>query len=623
MGAKNPVSRTEKNFPELPTGWALGVDSFSSPLLPRQGFVRWCENAANKAGLWQTRPGYLTALELSTTDGTSPFFQWWSAASSPLLLPQGFCLFTPTNGNPFAVIAVSGTVWTAPVNTDGSLGALAQLANVVFSPNAQQVVFCNTLQTQTVVDGVPETPCAARNILIMQDGGSRSCFWDGTTSGSSNPNKKIVVLPDGNTTYPADFNQTRIGQWMAWSGNRLFLSLGPQVFASDLGDPLHFTEELILDSTPVINFPSPVTGMTDRGTSGNVNSQAIIFTEDQTWALWSGVQQRIPDPTNGYPGWAGTPNFFTKIFAGTGCVAGKTIINHRGIIYWLSAGGLVSFDSINTVTSSQNLPAINYEEAYANFLASSNQQTACAGAFQSYLLFSLGGGPTTAGQTVNSGTQVLDRQPLPVTPQEVNSWQGVWTGISPVEWASGNMFGIPRCYALSFDQDGTLRVYQAFQGNRADNGQPIPWSVETPLHQMNGIFDVQNLLYGRAFLQNVLGNLKMQWLWKGTRGEWHEWFLDENAAPAPLTVSATPGSLLTPIPAFNPAVGATTPLPLTFQSQVRDIKSPNLRGDDGDGSSLVEANGELVDSKDRAFGITFQFLGRGALGAYQIGRAHV
>ena len=51
---------------------------------------------------------------------------------------------------------------------------------------------------------------------------------------------------------------------------------------------------------------------------------------------------------------------------------------------------------------------------------------------------------------------------------------------------------------------------------------------------------------------------------------------------------------------------------------MRDIKSPNLRGDEGDGSSLVEANGQMVDNIDRAFAVQFQFYGRGALGAYRI-----
>ena len=613
MSAVNPISRRQTDQPQIETGFSNGCDSFSDPILPRPGFVRWCENAENTGGAFQTRPGFKTALEIAFTDGTSDLWAWYSAAGEPLLVPQGFTFFEPTNDGPYLVFAISGGVFAARLNTDGSVQAPFWLRNIAFSPYAEQVVFCNTIQSQTVVDGIPDTPIAATNILIMQDGGSRACYWDGTTNATLNPQKQAVVDPvSGNTTYPADYNQTRIGLWMAWSGNRLFLSLGNQVFASDLGDPLHFTEELTLTAVPVINYPTAVTGMIDRGTSGNVNSQVIIFTADQTWALWSGVQQRIPDPTNFYPGWIGTPNFQSKIFAGTGCVAGKSVVNHRGLIYWLSAAGLVSFNSINTVTSSQNLPPINYEEAYANSLVGANQQRAVCGAFDKWLLLCVAAGPTRGGIGANSQMQVLNRQPMPVTPVEVNSWQGVWTGVSPVEWASLNVYGVPRAYCLSFDQDGGIRIYQAFQGNRADNGQPVPWMVETPLHAVSGgWFDRANLLYLRCFMQNIIGNLAMKWLWKSTRGQWHEILTT--------SVTATPGSLLTPIGQFNPPVGNVAPVPTAFVPQSRDISSRNLRGAQiGDGSSLVEARGDQPDQNDRAFAACFQFSGRGSLDAYRL-----
>ena len=64
-------------------------------------------------------------------------------------------------------------------------------------------------------DKTSSTPIPARNILIIQDGTSRPAYWDGTTSGTLNPQVNVVVDGSGNTTYPADYNQTRAGQrWL-------------------------------------------------------------------------------------------------------------------------------------------------------------------------------------------------------------------------------------------------------------------------------------------------------------------------------------------------------------------------------------------------------------------------
>lgn len=574
--------------------------------------MRWAENAVNKGGVWQTRPGYKTTLDFSATD---VFAAWWEDSGNPPVTLQGGEWFTPTNSGPYLVWAVSGSVFASKLKPDGTLATSFQLGNVQFSPTATQVVFCRTVQTQSIVNGeVVAVP--ARNVLIMQDGGSRACFWDGATNGSLNPQKSVTVNGSGDTLFDPGFNETRIGLWMAWSGNRLFVSFGPQGFASDIGDPLHFTEELTLTSVPSINLPAAITGMSDRGTSGSTNSQCLIFTATESWAVVSGIQVRIPDATNGYPGWIGTPNFLSKIFAGTGCIAGKSVVNHRGLIYWLSAQGLVMFDSINTVTSTQNQPAINTEMAYSNILLGSGQVLAAAGYFDSYVFWSMGAGATSGGLQVNSQTQVLDRQPLPVVPEELFAWQGVWTGINPVQWATLNVFGINRCYAFSLDaptaagDPPSIRIYEGFQSNRADNGRQIPWLVETPLHLVaDGIFNRCNFLYARAFMQNIYGNLDMVWRWKGTRGTWHEILTT--------SVTATPGSIFTPTPEYSPMDLTTESV--AFLPQVRDILSRNLRGpQEGCSSSKVEARGLLEDASDRAFGMRFEFLGRGTLSAYRI-----
>lgn len=591
MSQLNPNSRKQLEY----AGWPSGVDSYSSPLAVIDGKVRWAVNAVNRSGVWTTRPGFKTRQSFAVV------------TNAPRVFAQGFTWFTPTGGGTQLIWAISGNVWYAPIAPDGSVGDAVMMSNVTFNPNAAQVTFARCVQTATVVNGIPATPIPARNILIIQDGTSRPAYWDGTTSGTLNPQVNVVVDGSGNTTYPADYNQTRAGLWMAWSGNRLFVARGPNVYASDLGDPTHFTEMLVLTSLPVISLPTDVTGMIDRGTSGTTNSQVIIFCRNETYAAYSGVQQRIPSASAGYPGWQGTPNFLSKIFAGTGCVAGKTPVNHRGLIYWLSEWGLVMFDNINSVTSTQNMPAINAVMAYSNRAVSNNQTLACHGFYNSYVFWGMTGAVSGSG---NTEIQVLDRQPMPVDGAKAFAWQGVWTGISPVEFATCEVSGITRCYALSDDGTGVIRIIEAFQANRADNGHPIPWGIETPLHMVSGgVFDRANFLYARMFLDNIYGNLDIVCRWRGTRGVWHEILTTR--------VTATPGRVLTP---YDDGTGPQSAvLRGSNLEQARDILTRNVRGEPGGcQSAAVEARGDAMDNSDRAFALRFEFRGRGSLIAYRI-----
>ncbi len=212
MSQSNPQSRLQQDF----SGWVGGVDSYLSPLIQKPGIVRWAVNAVNKGGLWQTRPGF------------DPRFTWPTVAGGGNV--QGMEWFKPTNGNPYIVTAISGVVYAQKVNANGTLADPFALSSVAFSPNAKTVVFARALQSQTIVNGVV-VPRTARNVIIMQDGGSRACYWDGTTSGSLNPQKSVTTTAGGDTLFDAGYNETRIGLWMAWSGNRLIVSNGAQAFA--------------------------------------------------------------------------------------------------------------------------------------------------------------------------------------------------------------------------------------------------------------------------------------------------------------------------------------------------------------------------------------------------------
>jgi hypothetical protein len=587
-------------------GFPEGVDSFVHPLSVRQTQIRWMENGVTQGAFLQTRPGYKTQLTFDVSIVDSEAYTWWVSAGRPIIHPQMMVDFIPSNGPPQKIFAVSGSVWFCTINPSGSLGVPQRIASLSFHPQADQITGTTCVQTNTIQDGGYVNNILPRNLLVIQDGFNRAGIWDGQSGRHANPEKKITATSSGDTLYPDNYNETRIGLWCAWSGDRLFVFNGRTGFASDLGDPTHFTEELTLTSFQMMVFPEDVTGAIDRGTSGNNQSAVIVFTRTTTWTLYSGIRNRIP--SNYGAGWANTPGFMSKIFSGVGCVAGKSPIIHRGLLYWKSLDGIVVFDSVNTINATQNLPIIDKEMAYSKRLVCPPNNPAgdftCAGKHSSYVFWSVPVGVVTNGRCYCRHTQVLDRQ---TTSAETTGWQGVWTGIRPVEWSSVQVAS-QHTYALSMDGDGIVRIWEAFQANRADNNKPIQWLVETRLDRVqNSVFEYANFRHFRLLVDQVLGNFFIKGYWRGMRGSYHQ-LLDKY-------ITATPGSVLTPIPGFSEVVNDTQHY--AFLMQTRTVISEDLRGvNDACSSAGVESQYE--DGTDHAFSLLLKLEGRGAIVAYRM-----
>jgi hypothetical protein len=298
----------------------------------------------------------------------------------------------------------------------------------------------------------------------------------------------------------------------------------------------------------------------------------------------------------------------TKIFSGVGCVAGKSMIIHRGLLYWKSLDGVVVFDSVNTTNATQNLPIIDKEMAYSKRLVcppnNPSGDLSCAGKYASYVFWSVPVGPVNHGRCYCRHTQVLDRQ---TTSLGTTGWQGVWTGMRPVEW-SAIQVAAPHSYALSLDMDGVVRIWEAFQSNRADNGRPIKWLVETRLDRVqNSVFEYANFRHFRLLVDQVLGNFFIKGYWRGMRGSYHK-LLDNY-------ITATPGSVLTPIPGFSEVVNNTNHY--AFMMQTRTVISEDLRGTN-DQCSSAGVESQYEDGTDHAFSLLLKLEGRGAIVAYRI-----
>ena len=601
-----PIS-DQRSFKDV-MGFPDGVNSYLSPQLIKDSQVRWAENAVNKGEIWQCRPGFKSLLACCLTAGT-PLYAWWVAAGQPVLNPQFFVIWTPTGGSPLAVFGLSGSIFFAPALLNGGFGMVQQVNGLQFNPNSPFITACPTVKSADLIAGRVK-PVTPYNVLMFQDGGTRCGYWDGTAAGHLNPQKLYTADAQGNTIYTAGYNETRIGLYMAWSGNRLWVWNGCEGHASDINDPMHFTEEIAFTNIPAFYLPDAATMIIDRGVSGTQENRVFVCTGKQTWTFRSGIQDRTT--------WQATPDFQKLTFAEVGCVAAKSAINHRGLLFWYSESGIVKFDSLGTITSTQSLPPIDNEMAFSKLRIAPDRSTVCAGYFDSYVFWSVPVGPTQNGRIVNGHTQVLDRNVIPMTGglagttyfvYEYAAWQGAWTGIRPIEWATAQVFGKTRCFCMSIDYDGVPRIWEAFQGNRADNGQPISWFIETKTHPVTeSPFIVAGFRCFRVLLEEVNGTVSIAGFWRGLRGVYHQ-LLNT-------VITAAPGPLFLPGSPYDPYTQSTT---LTdFDKQFRELISEDNRQATGGACNSSNVESAKNDAEDRAFSLLLKFQGPAAVLAYRI-----
>jgi len=203
---------------------ALGADQFTNPQkLPNGKYVSGV-NVTCRGGIVQTRPGSNTLMTLP--DGNL----------------QGCTLFKPASGVVHLVAAVNGVVYVSPY----PFIEYRVLPNIQFALNSQYVAWAVCLKsTDYTPEGVLYFIDNPYSVLIMQDGLTRAAYWDGSNSGHLDPTKSTVVSGGGEIITQPGKDGTPVGLWMCWANNRLWVSRGNQIFASDIGNPTKFTESLL------------------------------------------------------------------------------------------------------------------------------------------------------------------------------------------------------------------------------------------------------------------------------------------------------------------------------------------------------------------------------------------
>lgn len=443
----------------------LGVNSNLSPRSLNSSQVAWMINCINKGGDINTRPGYESKFRLP--DGRA----------------QGMVSFTPTGGITNLVMAVSGLIYVSEFPfTD-----YTQLPNIEFDANVDFIAFKEALQAKdgsTVID--------PKAVLMMQDGKGKPAYWDGHTSRHLNPG--------------APSNETVQGLWMEWIGNRLWVARGRELFASDIFDPLHFTENTYLSLGGSLNaMDGDVITMLAR-TADSLS--LLVFTIHNTTIVQAGITDRSQ--------WQITPNFIALRFPGVGSAAGKSGFYHNGELWWYSVEGSRRFTQVGSsiLTSRNSVSSIEMKRSFDN-ITKQVQSKVCGFSFNTFL-----GHSVPSGDIYNRHTWVLDTSTnSQITSDSPLAWQGIWMGTRPVEWVTLNVMGEDRCFYLSQDTCG-VRVWEAFKDERLDNGGRIFCSVEFPGLLFGEKISFKKFLYDEFYLTELSGDVDLTVDYRGDAGCW-------------------------------------------------------------------------------------------------------
>lgn len=470
MAATDPKAREshERYF-------AAGMDSYSMPDALQPGEVQFSLNTVNRGGLYQTRPGS------------------WTLACLPDGKLQGFTRkpYVPRTGTPYLAAAVDGLVYTAKPPFD----TWTVLSGVEFSAASKFVTFENAVQSTEYTDaGVLQYVETEKRVLMMQDGSTRAAYWDGATAAHLNPENS------GEEATPPDKDGTPIGTFMAFSGSRLWVATGARVYAGDIGNPLKASERQYLNEAPAFYLPSPCTGLLDLPELGGL----LAFHEEGVDLIKSSVLDRTQ--------WTAVENTpMQRTICSVGCVSHRSIVRQHGMVYWFSPAGLINLNEALRANTTSELVPLDQEMAWSKAYIGPDLSTVACGALENYLVCSV---PWC--DLYNRHTWCMD---LAVFEGNARAWNSVWTGWRPVEWCTGKINGVTRCFFISKDLDGHNRVWEAFTPDRRDNGCDITCSVQFRADPIQ-TRDRKRFGYAEIEVDQAYGNVSVMAAIAGQRGWW-------------------------------------------------------------------------------------------------------
>jgi len=573
-----PEEQAKSRDEKAGAGWFDGCDSLRMPWLLKDSQFRWGINVVNRGGVLQTRYGH--KLIYVVPDGNF----------------QGYTTFTTSKdgikATTYHIFSVNGIVYAIAFGTAQPKNWDAyRLNGVFFKPTAKMVYWAacekSAGQAQGAVTIVP-----TYSVLVMQDGIGPAGYWDGETA---------ALLDETEPAY-----ETPTGTWMKWSGSRLWIARENAVLASDLADPLTFKERLTGTGRGDEKYDNFITGL-ENGTTENRQSALMVFTESSTHTIKSYILDRET--------WDTTTDFSSLVYPDIGCVAGRSIVNHSGFLWWYSRGGLIGYDSAsaNFLTS-----AVKYRDtamAISRAKLADNIDGICAASFEGYLLISV-----PSGDGLNNHTMVLDSSPSysDTDKEGIMAWNGVWTGTRPIQWTSARIDGRLHIFHASIGYQATEgtqsfnQIWESFQPERRDvyfevddggevqeKRSRIYCAVETKQHG-DGM-DLKQIKYADIDLCELKNDVYFRASYASTQGTYKKIMEVE--------INAQVDNFNSTNPLLDEIVGLTGLRPQSRRLSTEEVK-------DIDRDFSVETNWN--SSIGRAFSMLFEWCGEGAIEVYRM-----
>jgi hypothetical protein len=473
--------------------WIKGINSLLDPSLLQEGEYPWSINTDNTGGIIQTRQGF-NAIGVKD----NPL---------PALEPKGCEIFKGKDGTTKFILALGSELWAMsfPIVQD-----FKKIGTGFFADGP--VFFTKTLQSvQLQPDGTLQVLPNPIPYLIMTNGTEQAKYWDGFNLKTSLPSG--VTPPAGDTIQPG----IPVGKITVWSGNRLWISNGRTLQASDLGNPLAFFEATYVAGGGALFFDDEIVGMTQTADLQNL----IVCSDFDT----SAVQSNIYDRTT----WGSTPGFQRVIFPGIGCAAAKSFVRQWGINWWMSHGGWIGMDQALLTYQRSRIQYRDQQMMRAKERLNGDKSVICAEKFGNSLCISV-----PYGNKFNAGTWVLNQRvldlaaPVPYLDySDPAAWSSQWTGILPVEYALAVIDGQERLFCLSRHKnlDGSAQpvVWEMFTGERQDRYNDtiyrIPCLFEGRLMGVDGT--LRKFHYGEIDTSELLGITDVEALVAGRKGNYH------------------------------------------------------------------------------------------------------
>jgi hypothetical protein len=566
--------------------WSGGVDSLLYPTDLVQGTYAWAANVINRGGVIQTRPGKRRVVSFCGHKG------------------QGHYWVRTVDDRNYEMVAIDGLVYTAPF----PFTTWTQLQGVNFRADADRIWFCNTIQAVTYNPDNTLAVIEPKNVVFMQDGTSLPCYWDLSDFSSGVVNNTYV------TGVPAAPMQ--VGTAMIWQDNRLWLAVGPLVFASDLLYGASFQENTYLAEQSGFRFPRHVINFWPMPVQG-----LLVYTDSSMHSLMSFLQDRTT--------WQAqqSPPFQADINLEIGLIAPWAIVNLHGMPWQLTARGVISYDRALTTNLTTVILTADGEMQRSKNLLAPDVTRACFGVWENVLMCAM-----PASAVKNRHTWIMDAG----IAEKLNNtmgfcWTGVWTGTHPIQFTSPIVQGTQHSYELAYSSgflslnaedspspqpetdlppQAYIHLFENYIPNQLDDVEnEICCSVETKAFTLT-TDDYYRFVFAEFMLVNLKGIVPLQVYVTGLAGNYQPLFSTTLRADVGPWGNPTEDTVL-----YYVSQGRTTQFE-NYRRQVRHLRSQEwvVNEKPTDGAACLEIGRQ--DGVDKGFQLMIQW--RGRLGLRQL-----